>query len=85
VTPGRGEERDHLMTREYHDPDDLHEPLLAIARALRDLGNGDAATRMGGLEAHAKVLSETGERIAGAIEGAGRAIADAIEGLGGSQ
>jgi hypothetical protein len=45
-----------------------------ISRALKWLGNADAATSMGGLEAHGAVIKEAGERIAAAIHD----LADAI-------
>jgi hypothetical protein len=38
---------------------ELAEALHAIARSLDRLGNADAATSMGGLEALGKVLSES--------------------------
>lgn len=46
--------------------------LLAVARAVDHLGNADAATSMGGLEALGKVLKEGCERMAYAVEAAGR-------------
>lgn len=36
----------------------IAEALLSVAQALRDLGNGNAATDMGGLEALGKVFDE---------------------------
>ncbi|HUT18734.1 MAG TPA: hypothetical protein VM366_06200 [Anaerolineae bacterium] len=41
--------------------------LLAIARAIHRLGNADASTPMGGLEALGKVILESNEHIAMAI------------------
>ena len=41
--------------------------LLAIARAIQCLGNAEASTPMGGLEALGKVIKESNERIAEAI------------------
>ncbi len=55
------------------------EGLDGIARALRLLGNADAATPMGALEALGKVHEEASVRLAGAVEEAARDIA---EGLG---
>lgn len=49
--------------------------LHAIARALHLLGNADASTPMGGLEAHGAAILEAANRIAVALE----SVADAIE------
>lgn len=54
----------------------VYDALGAIASALRALGNNDAATSMGGLEALGLSIREAAEDIAGGL----RAIADAIEG-----
>ena len=45
--------------------------LEAVAKAVQRLGNNDAATSMGAIEALGKVMSE-------AISGAGEAVAEAI-------
>ena len=50
----------------------------SIAYALRALGNADAATPMGAIEALGKVIIETGEIIANAIGGVG----ESIDGIG---
>ena len=53
-----------------------------IAHALNRLGNADAATPMGGLEAHGKAILDSSERLAGAIEEAqqsGEPIASALD------
>jgi hypothetical protein len=42
--------------------------LNAIAYQLKYLGNGNASTHMGAIEAHGKFVSEALERIASAIE-----------------
>ena len=46
---------------------DEQDGLRAIAHALHRLGNADASTPMGGLEALGKVIKESNERIAEAI------------------
>ncbi len=45
-----------------------------ITRTLRDLGNGDAATPMGAIEAHGVAVKEAADRIADALQG----IADGL-------
>jgi hypothetical protein len=53
-----------------------------LALQVKYLGNGDAATSMGGLEALGKVLSESNQCIASALSGVAQAIdrlADAQE------
>lgn len=52
------------------------EGLMAVASAIRALGNADAATPMGGLEAHGKVIEEAGDRIGEAAESIAQAISD---------
>lgn len=42
--------------------------LLAVAQAIRDLGNGDAATRMGAIEAHSKLMAAKLDKLVAAIE-----------------
>lgn len=51
----------------------------AIRYGLRDLGNADAATPMGALEAHGLAIKQAGEHIASAI----RDLADAVREHGG--
>jgi len=51
------------MSDEYNEADGL----MAIARAIHLLGNADAATPMGGLEALGKVHLEGYDKIADAI------------------
>lgn len=58
--------------------DAIHGVGGAIARALDRLGNADAATPMGGLEALGAVLKETIEQAASEIAGGLHAVADAI-------
>ncbi|MDD4986663.1 MAG: hypothetical protein PHQ43_12960 [Dehalococcoidales bacterium] len=50
------------------DEQAIADGLFAIARAIRDLGNADAATPMGAIEALGKVMKEGSEHIAAAIE-----------------
>lgn len=54
----------------------LAEAVSANARAIRLLGNADAATPMGGLEALGKVVVDASERLAGAISELAAAQAD---------
>ena len=56
------------------DENDLAEAMQAVARAIRNLGNADAATPMGGLEALGKVLSESIDSLAASVS----EVADAI-------
>ena len=46
----------------------------AIQFGAKWLGNGDAATPMGALEAHGKAILDAAEKIAGALEGVAEAI-----------
>jgi hypothetical protein len=55
----------------------LRESLQGVVRALRDLGNGDAATHMGALENHALAVKQGADNIASAI----RELAEAIREL----
>ncbi|MGE5618093.1 MAG: hypothetical protein ACM3US_02415 [Sphingomonadaceae bacterium] len=60
---------------------ELREGLQAIAHAIKLLGNADAATPMGGLEALGKVILESNGAIADAISELAEAVnnvADAI-------
>jgi hypothetical protein len=51
----------------------------AIARALNRLGNADASTPMGGLEAHGAAILEAADKIAGAIHDLAAAIRESKE------
>jgi hypothetical protein len=53
----------------------LVDGLKALARSINNLGNADAATPMGGMEALGKAMQDSADTIASAI---GR-LADAIE------
>ena len=60
---------------------DEHAGLLAIARAIHFLGNADASTPMGGLEALGKVIKDSNGHIAmqiGDLADAVRELADAV-------
>jgi len=46
----------------------------AVAAALYRLGNADAATPMGGLEAHGKAILDASENIASAINNLAEAV-----------
>jgi hypothetical protein len=56
----------------------------SIARALDRLGNADAGTPMGGLEAHGAVLLEAAEKISSALYDVAGAIREVAESIGGS-
>ena len=67
------------FTDEHHkdgvDNENIVDAVNRLARAIRDLGNAEAATPMGGMEALGKAMLDSAETIASAI---GR-LADAIE------
>lgn len=50
-----------------------------IARALDRLGNGDACTHMGGLEAHGKAILDASDKIAAGLHAVADAIVHAVE------
>lgn len=52
----------------------LADALRAIARSITFLGNGDAATPMGGMEALGAVLSESLNGVASALHEVAQAI-----------
>lgn len=57
---------------------------MAVAKAIQNLGNADAATNMGGLEAHGKAIKEVGDQIAEGTAGIAVAIsklASSVDGL----
>ena len=56
----------------------IEDSLLAIARALNRLGNADASTPMGGLEALGAVMKDGMSEIAASIE----CLAEAIDNSG---
>ena len=61
----------------YDDDDDpMVDAVRAVARSINNLGNADAATSMGGLEALGKVMSESLDRVADALRDVARAIDD---------
>lgn len=62
------------------DEPTVAEGLMAVARAINNLGNADASTPMGGLEAHGVVIEEVGNQ----IESAGESISEAINNLASS-
>ncbi len=72
------------MAIEFDDEDvqPVANALCAVARAIRDLGNGDAATHMGGLEALGVVFKDCLEELSSAQSGIADSadrIADAID------
>lgn len=66
--------RDVLATDEGSGDMNLTDAVSDVGRALRLLGNGDASTPMGALEAHGKAMLEASENIASGLHD----IADAI-------
>jgi phosphoribosylpyrophosphate synthetase len=56
--------------------DALFENGRLIAKALRLLGNADAATPLGALEAHGMAVEKAGERIGNGLESIAEALAD---------
>ena len=64
-----------------NDSETIEEALDGIAYQLRSLGNGDASTPMGAIEAHGKVMKEGLESVASGLN----AIAEAISELAGVQ
>ncbi len=59
----------------------LFEGLIEIARAINRLGNADAATSMGGLEALGKMIKEGDERIATSISDVAEALLEVASAL----
>jgi hypothetical protein len=58
------------ISEAFYDEDNemnVVDALAGIKRALRDLGNGDAATSMGGMEALGKAVLDSSQTIASAI------------------
>lgn len=56
------------------DENELSDALRAIARSINNLGNADAATPMGGMEALGAVLSESLNGVAAALHDVAQAI-----------
>jgi hypothetical protein len=58
--------------------DEIAEALYSLSNnvstALKYLGNGDAATPMGAIEAHGKAILDASERIALSLDGIAEAI-----------
>ncbi len=66
--------RDALETGDGRDCINITDAVSDVGRALRLLGNADASTPMGALEAHGAVMLEASEKIASGLHD----IADAI-------
>lgn len=65
------------ISEAFYDEDNemnVVDALAGIKRALRDLGNGDAATSMGGMEALGKAVLDSSERISDAITALAMAV-----------
>ena len=58
---------------------ELADAIDGVARALHRLGNADACTAMGGLEAHGKAILDAAEMIAGALSQVASAIETAAD------
>ena len=69
------------VTNSHGQEANLADVLSDVARALVLLGNADASTPMGALEAHGKAIDDASEKIAGGLHD----IADAIRNLSGER
>lgn len=67
------------VTNAHGHEANLVEVLSDVARALVLLGNADASTPMGALEAHGKAMLEASEKIAGGLHDIADAIREASE------
>lgn len=57
------------------DAIDRHtDAILSLASAIRDLGNGNAATSMGGMEALGKAICDSADTVAAALTALGCSI-----------
>lgn len=57
------------------DAIDRHaDAILSLANAIRDLGNGNAATSMGGMEALGKAICDSADTVANALTALGCSI-----------
>lgn len=57
------------------DAIDRHtDAILSLANAIRDLGNGNAATQMGGMEALGVAISDSADTVAAALTALGCSI-----------
>lgn len=64
----------HNVPDEGGEPANAVDSLDRVADALYRLGNADAATPMGGLEAHGKAILDASEKIAAALHDVAEAI-----------
>lgn len=67
-----------VVEQAFSNPDmdeNIVDAVNRLARAITNLGNADAATPMGGMEALGKSMTDAADRIASAIE----RLADAVE------
>lgn len=55
-----------------------------VAKAIEKLGNADAATPMGGLEALGQVMKEGFHDLATALDGAGQSVSGSIDSMPGT-
>jgi hypothetical protein len=65
------------------EPANVVDVLDGIARAVitaaKLLGNGDASTPMGAIEAHGKAMLDSAERIADSLDGIAASLADMVD------
>ena len=59
-------ESDNVETPNGDDAN-IVDAVAMVARALHELGNADAATPMGAIEAHGKAVKESGEEVASGL------------------
>lgn len=66
----------NVFERFYQDEDNqtIVDAVLSIGRAIDRLGNADAATPMGAIEALGKAIHDGSERIAQSLDGLAEAI-----------
>lgn len=68
-----------VVKNDHGHPANVVDVLDDIARALRLLGNADAATPMGGLEAHGAAILEAADKVAGGLHDVAEAIRETKE------
>ena len=73
------------ITEAFMNPDvdeNITDAIFSLARAIRNLGNADAATPMGGMEALGKAMDDSAHTVASGLESLAEAVdrlADAIK------
>ena len=69
------------MELDEDEVDRLLSAFEGIARQLKNLGNADASTPMGAIEAHGKAVDDAAERLAGEIDEVATRLGDVAEAL----